>query len=119
MIKKFLIFAAGTTLYLLPALVSAEGITNPLNEAYSNIPNFISGVLKVMVQIGLPIVALFLLIAGYKFISAGGNESKLKEAKENFMYVIIGALLILGAWVLATLIGNTVGQVVGTNININ
>ena len=96
-----------------PALVFATDIGNPLNPNFSTIPNFISGVLKIMVQVGLPIVALFLLIAGYKFASAGGNSHKLDEAKENFMYVIIGSLLILGAWVLATLIGNTVTQLVG------
>ena len=97
---------------------SGTGIQNPLSSAYCNIPNFIAGVLRVMVQIGLPIVAFFLLFAGYKFVSAGGSSDKLKEAKDNFMYVIIGALLILGAWVIATLIGNTVSQVVGTNIAI-
>ena len=102
-----------TILITSPALVNASGVESPLNPNYSSIPNFISGVLQIMVQIGLPIVALFLLIAGYKFAAAGGSPSKLNEAKENFMYVIIGALLILGAWVLATLIGNTVTQLVG------
>ena len=66
-----------------------------------------------MVQVGLPVVALFMLIAGYKFVSARGNSSKLDEAKQNFVYVVIGATLILGAWVIATLIGNTVTQIVG------
>jgi len=46
-------------------------------------------------------------------VLARGNSSKLDEAKKNFVYVIIGALLILGAWVIATLIGGTVTQLVG------
>ena len=106
---------------LVPAIAFAaecQGVCSPLNPDFDDIPRFIAGVLKVMVQIGLPIVALFVLIAGYKFVSAGGNEGKLKDAKENFVYVIIGSLLILGAWVLATLIGNTVGQVVGSTIGL-
>ena len=103
----------------MPFVASAQttGIQNPLNSAYSTIPTFIAGFLKVMVQIGLPIVALFLLIAGYRFASAGGNSDKLTKAKDNFIYVIIGASLILGAWVLATLIGNTVSQVVGNGLS--
>jgi Type IV secretion system pilin len=92
------------------------GIQNPLSSAYCTIPAFIAGFLQVMVEIGLPIVALFLLIAGYQFIAAGGNPDKLAKAKENFVYVIIGMLLILGAWVIATLIGNTVSQVVGNGV---
>ena len=123
--RKFFAYSASILLCLVPFIVLAQktgdvsAVQNPLNPFYSNIPGFISGVLKVMVQIGLPIVALFLLIAGFKFASAGGNESKLKDAKENFKYVIIGALLILGAWVIATLIGNTVSQVVGTQVRLN
>lgn len=100
----------------IPAVVSAQstGVQNPLNSAYSSIPTFIAGFLQVMVEVGLPIVALFLLVAGYKFVSAGGNSEKLNDAKNNFVYVVIGALLILGAWVIATLIGNTVSQIVGS-----
>ena len=89
-------------------------VANPLRSVASTIPGFISEFLKVMVKIGLPIVAMFLLIAGFKFASAGGSSTRIDEAKENFKYVIIGACLILGAWVLATLIGNTVTQVVGS-----
>jgi uncharacterized Tic20 family protein len=92
---------------------SANGIQNPLSSAYCNIPSFIEGFLKAMVMIGLPIVAFFLLYSGYLFVSAQGNTESLNTAKENFKYVIIGAVLILGAWVLATLIGNTVSNIIG------
>ncbi len=101
-----------------PACAVAAGVTNPLNPNFSDIPRFIAGVLQVMVQVGLPIIAFFMLYAGYQFVSAGGNSEKLNSAKENFKYVMIGSALILGAWVMATLIANTVGQVVGSNIGI-
>jgi len=116
--RKFILVAI-SLLWMAPlfAFAQGQGIQNPLNASYSTIPTFIAGFLKVMVQIGLPIVALFLLIAGFQFIKAGGNSDKLNKAKENFVYVIIGASLILGAWVLATLIGNTVTQVVGNGLS--
>ena len=112
-------FCAVTMVPLFVSAASCEGICNPLNAAISNIPSFISTVLHIMVQVGLPVVAFFLLYSGYLFVSAGGNPSKLEKAKENFMYVIIGTLLILGAWVIATLIANTVSQVVGTSVNVS
>jgi hypothetical protein len=37
----------------------------------------------------------------------------LTTAKKNFVYVIIGAALVLGAWVLSTLLGATVSQLIG------
>jgi hypothetical protein len=115
--RKTLIFIASIALTV-PAFALAAEVQNPLNPNFSSIPRFVAGVLQVMVQVGLPIVAFFLLYAGFKFVSAGGNSEKLNDAKENFKYVLIGALLILGAWVIATLIGNTVGQVIGTQISI-
>lgn len=87
---------------------SSKSLENPLK--FSSIANFIEGVLEAVVMIALPIIVAFMVYAGFKFIFAQGNEGKLKTAKENFMYVIIGTIMILGAWVLATLIGATVTQ---------
>ena len=93
-----------------PAGAASGGLESPLNDAASTIPGFIEFSLKALVMIALPILTLFIVYAGFRFISAQGNESKLSEAKHNFTYVIIGALLILGAWVIATLIGGTITQ---------
>lgn len=92
-----------------PLLVFAD-LENPLNV--SNVAEFIAKALKALVIVALPIITLFIVISGFMFVLARGNESKLTDAKKNFVYVIIGALLILGAWVIATLIGGTVSQLV-------
>lgn len=98
-------------LTILPALVSADSqLNNPLNSSFSSIPSFIAGALKVMVMVALPIISLFIVYSGFLFIKAQGNEAGLSEAKNNLIYVIIGSILILGAWVIATLIGGTVSQ---------
>ncbi|OGG60054.1 hypothetical protein A3C86_03180 [Candidatus Kaiserbacteria bacterium RIFCSPHIGHO2_02_FULL_49_16] len=91
---------------------SSTFLENPLRAEYSTIPTFIAGALKAVVIIALPIIVLFFVIAGFKFISAQGNPSALDEARKNFMWVVIGALLIMGAWVLATLIASTVSKLV-------
>lgn len=96
------------------ASIAYAAFDNPLGPQASDIPSFISTALKALVVIALPIITLFIVISGFMFVAARGNEGKLAKAKENFVYVIIGACLILGAWVLATLIGGTVSQVVGT-----
>ena len=115
--KKF--FHTGAriyTMFLSTAIVCAAYIAqaaelqNPLNPSFSTIPTFIEGALKVLVMVALPIVSLFIIISGFMFIMARGNSTKLEDAKKNFVYVILGALLILGAWVIATLIGGTVTQ---------
>jgi hypothetical protein len=114
--NKIRMFAVCTLLSAVPFVASAAGIQNPLSV--TSIAQFISTALKVMVTIALPIVGLFMLLAGFQFLTAQGNSGKLDEAKKNFLYVVIGAALMLGAWVLATLIGNTVTQIVGPSVGL-
>ena len=95
------------------AFAQSTGLENPLNPNFSTIPAFIAGALKVLVIVALPIIALFIVVSGFMFVFARGNPGELDKAKKNFVYVIFGALLILGAWVIATLIGGTVTQLVG------
>ena len=89
---------------------TGSGLTNPLNDQFSSIPAFIAGALKALVMIALPIISLFIVLSGFYFLTAQGNEGKLEKAKENFFYVIIGGVLILSAWILATLIAGTISQ---------
>ena len=109
--KKFLFFAACTAVVFFAAIAEAEtGLNNPLNDSFSSIPAFIAGALKALAMIALPIISLFLVISGFLFLTAQGNQGKLDTAKKNFFYVVIGALLTLGAWILATLIAGTISQ---------
>lgn len=86
-------------------------LENPLK--FASLEKFIEGVLQAIVMIALPIIVAFIVYAGFKYIFARGSSSAISEAHKNFTYVIIGTILILGAWVLATLIGGTVSQLLG------
>ena len=110
-----IIIALGTfvTSLGIAGIANAAGLENPLNSDLSTVPSFIAGALKVLVIVALPIITLFIVISGFMFVFARGDPAKLSKARENFVYVIIGALLILGAWLIATLIGWTVTQLVG------
>lgn len=116
-----LVFTFILSIFVFASLISVAyaadkaGIPNPLKAEFSNVPNFIAAVLKAMVMIALPILTFALVYSGFLFVSARGKSGPLETAKNNFMYVIIGALLILGAWVIATLIGGTVTQLIGTD----
>ncbi len=94
------------------ACAPASGTLCPVT-VFQNVQDFVVGALQVLVTVSLPIIGFFIVFVGYQFIAAQGNGEKLRAAKKNFMYVIIGAGLILGAWVLATLIGSTVSQLIG------
>ena len=99
-------------LLFLPLVVFGQGLQNPVS-AYPSIAAFIEGVLRAIVYIALPIIAFFIVLAGFQYVTARGDIGKIGDAHKNFRAVIIGAALILGSWVLATLIATTVSQLVG------
>ena len=86
-------------------------LANPLSVC--SLSQFVEQALQVFVLIMLPVIAFFIVLAGFNFVMARGNSEKLKIAKWNFLYVIVGTCLMLGAWLLANLIGATVSQVTG------
>ncbi len=109
--RRAILISVFTTTLTLSALVSAQSteyVDSPFK--YTTIADFVAQALRVMVMVALPIISLFIVYAGFMFVIARGNEGKLSEAKSNFYYVIVGAILILGAWVFATLIGGTISQ---------
>lgn len=111
-LKQFLTLLPALVVVAAATIVSAQStLQNPVQ--FPDIASFIAGALKVMVMVALPIISFFIVYSGFLFVSARGNEEQLGTAKRNFFYVIIGAILILGAWVIATLIGGTVKQLLG------
>ena len=114
-IRSLLFLTVLLAFFALVPFAEAQDVAlkNPLNPNFSSIPAFIAGALKALALIALPIITLFFVISGFLFLTAQGNEEQLKKAKNNFLYVVIGALLILGAWIIATLIAGTVNQLTG------
>jgi hypothetical protein len=109
-IKTISAYVAVGMIFLVPTLIFAQRLDNPLSSQFDTIPKFISGALKVMVMVAVPVISLFLVYSGFMFVLAQGNQEKLGKARENFLYVIIGSVLILGAWVIASVLGNTVSE---------
>ena len=83
-------------------------ICNPAGTI-DNIPGLVNTVLKGVLQVGVPLVALAIIYCGFLFVAARGNSEKLGKAKDALLYTIIGAAILLGSWAIAELIGETVG----------
>ncbi len=113
--RRFLavILPAFTLIFLACGVEAQATLENPLNPAFSTVSGFIAGFLRAIVVVSMPIITLFIVYSGFLFVTARGDTEQIKKARNNFFWVIIGAILILGAWVLATLIGGTVTQLVG------
>lgn len=87
-------------------------LQNPLKNIDS-IPELVRELLGIALTIGTPIIALAIIYTGYLFISAQGNEKKLSAAKESLVYVFIGSMILLGSYVIAESLVNTINNIRG------
>jgi hypothetical protein len=116
-IMKKMFWTLAVIILLLPAgAVFAEiGVSGRSSELknpikYDTISQFLTATLDALVVIAFPFIVLAVVYAGFLFVSAQGNEEKLKTAKRVFVWVIVGSLIILGASLLSNVIGGTVDK---------
>lgn len=55
-----------------------------------------------VLKIAFPIAVMVIIWAGFRFVFAMGNETKITEAKKTLLWAIIGFAVIAGALALAT-----------------
>ena len=84
-------------------------ICNPLK--YRTLQDLIKAILEQIAIIGSIIVVFFMVYSGFLFVSARGNEEKLKKAKWTFFGTVVGAVLIIGAWAISLMIQRTVEEI--------
>ena len=114
--KYSFVLIIGLSLFLPVFFVNADPviqtkIVNPLGDDLKTIPDFIYALIKIVMYVGVPIVALAIIYTGFLFVTAQGDEKKLTEAKKAIINTLIGAVLLLGAFVIANAIKQTVDDI--------
>lgn len=93
-----------------PAVKFNIKIDNPFKGG-DNLMGFIETVIKeILMPIGGVIAVLVIMYAGFLYVTARGDTGKIKTAHDTLLYGVIGAAILLGAWVIAGAIGGTIDQ---------
>lgn len=90
---------------------SEDGITleNPLG-GIKTLPDLLIKILEMVVTLGVPIVTIAIIWSGFLYVTAQGNQTKIGKAHLAIYGTIIGASIVLGAFVIAEIIKSTVEQ---------
>lgn len=108
----FAVCPDGTNVSPCPTVVKVDaGIKNPLGEKLTDIPSFIKAIIEIVLVVGIPILALAIIYAGFLYVKAQGNPGELEVAHRTLLYTVIGGALLLGAFVIANAIGSTVKEI--------
>lgn len=120
--KKFLgvvsLFLVLTLVFVLPIAVNAQihnttvtgTIPNPFNcTGNCTIIDLITAILRnIVMPIAAVGVTFWIIYAGFGFLSAQGNPTKINAARENLQWSLIGAGILLGAVGISAVVQNTV-----------
>lgn len=85
-------------------------LQNPLrgsDSLFALLENIINNIL---LPIGGVLAVLFFIYSGFLYVTAQGNETKLANAHRALLTTAIGTAVLLGSWVIAKVIENTINQ---------
>ena len=109
MLKK--IFSLLTALFLVfPSLLLAQSaiLRNPL--AFNNITDLLIAILNVVLIVAMPIIVLYLIYAGFLYVTAQGKPEKIQEATRALLYGVIGGVVIVGAFAILAIVRSLVAE---------
>lgn len=81
-------------------------LDNPLRV--DSLEALLIAILNIFTILMIPIIVFFIILAGFKYVTAQGNSGQIEEATTTFTYAIIGGVLVLAAVAIAEIISNTV-----------
>ena len=84
-------------------------ITNPFKQ--NTIQDLIKTIVNdILMPIGAVVAALMVMYAGFMYVTAGGDPGKIKKAHDALLWTVVGAAILLGAWVISQAIQSTINQ---------
>ena len=107
--RKFVATIATTVITLLPVLAQAAAgkYENPFKLA-DTIPCFLLTLVDFVLLIGVPILVMCIIYAGFLFVTGGDNEAKVGKARTTLTWTLVGGLVLFGAKAIALAIESTV-----------
>lgn len=73
------------------------------------VPYFLGNIINLAVVFSAVAAAIFLLLGGIRFITSGGDQAKMKQAKQTITFAILGLLMILFSFVIIKLVSTISG----------
>lgn len=98
----------------LPLLVSAQILppappglaTTPIGSSSNTITAIIVRIVQIALSLAGLIAILFLIIGGFRYVTAQGNEDATETAKHTILNAIIGIVVIILAYVILSVVQN-------------
>lgn len=81
-------------------------LVNPLGA--KSISEFLLQIIDILLVFALPLIVLYIMYAGYLFVTARGNTEQISTARAALLWAVVGGVLVLGARIIISVIQDTV-----------
>ena len=85
-------------------------ICNPL-VGVNNVYELLNVILTAFLKVAVPVLAVFIVLVGFQFVTARGNPAAIEKARNNLLWTIIGSAIVLGCVVISRLLQGTINQI--------
>lgn len=110
----FLFFFSTVSLVQASSLWQSQAGMGPIGEKFgassASTPDFrqtIVDVIKVVLSFLGLLMTILIIWAGFRWMTAGGDEKKVETAKSQLTAAVIGAVVIIAAWIITYLVIET------------
>lgn len=84
-------------------------LVNPLKV--DSITEFLLAIIEILLIFATPIIVIYIMYAGFLFVTARGAPGELEHARNALLYALIGGVIIVGARVIINIIQTTINQI--------
>ena len=109
--NKIIIFATLALLALLftPALTLSAVSSLPNFANVSSVSDLFTSIVNAVMKLALMFAVVMIIWSGFMFITAQGEEAKIKKARQNLIYTLVGVIVII----LSTELANYINELLG------
>ncbi len=84
---------------------------NPITTMKADtVPEFLLALVRLVTLITAPLIVLFIIYAGWLFVTAAGDEGQRTKARHALLWTLIGAGVLIGALILGEILKETINS---------
>jgi len=101
-----LILISLISLFMLPAIIPVMAQGDPIISDLDELDALVEKIVNWFSGFVLIVAVLFILVAAWTFLTAGGNPESVAKARQMLIYALIGIAVAVLAWGMVDLITN-------------
>lgn len=84
-------------------------ISDPLGGRFASLSQVFGVLINVVLGVGVALTVVYLILGGIKYMMSQGDQKATQTAREWLTNAIIGFIVVIGAFVIKTVVSNVLG----------